>query len=84
MQIRATIIGCEKREIETKRGNQFLTELFIIDTDNNKNMYIGQILDKKTFYSYKETEVVNFTVIGISERNRKLYLSIVPQDKVAG
>lgn len=77
MQIRAKVIGCENREIETKRGRQSLTELFIIDADNKKNMYIGQIWDEKP-HSYKEDEVVNFTVAGIAERGKKIYLSLVP------
>ena len=80
MQIRAMVVGCENREIETKRGKQSLTELFLIDADNKKNMYVGQIWDDK-FHSYKESEVVNFTVAGVSERNKKIYLSLVPQVK---
>ncbi len=80
MQIRAMVVGCENREIETKRGKQSLTELFLIDADSKKNMYVGQIWDDK-FHSYKEAEVVNFTVAGVSERNKKIYLSLVPQGK---
>jgi len=82
MQIRAMVVSCENREIETKRGKQFLTELFIIDADNMKNLYVGQILDEK-FHSYKNDEVVSFTVAGVSERNKKTYLSLLPQDTVA-
>lgn len=80
MQIRAMVVGCENREIETKRGKLSLTELFLIDADSKKNMYVGQIWDDK-FHSYKEAEVVNFTVAGVSERNKKIYLSLVPQGK---
>ncbi|MBI2412896.1 MAG: hypothetical protein HYV24_06780 [Deltaproteobacteria bacterium] len=80
MQIRAMVVGCENREIETKRGKQSLKELFLIDADSKKNMYVGQIWDDK-FHSYKEAEVVNFTVAGVSERNKKIYLSLVPQGK---
>ena len=81
MQIRVKVMGCENREIETKRGKQFLTELFIVDADNMKNLYVGQILDEK-FHSYKKGDIVDFTVADVFERNKKTYLSLVPHGNV--
>ncbi|MCR4286548.1 MAG: hypothetical protein NUW09_00885 [Deltaproteobacteria bacterium] len=79
MWIRAQIVGCENRELETKRGVQHLTELYILDADNKKNLYVGQIWGEK-FYSYPENEVVTFQIAGVSERGKKVYLSLLPED----
>lgn len=80
MWIKAMVVGCENREIETKRGKQCLTELFILDADNKKNIYVGQIWGKK-FYNYKENEIVTFPISGITEKNKKTYLSLAVEEK---
>ncbi len=79
MWIKAQIVSGENREIETKRGVQYLTELFLIDTDNKRNLYVGQIWGEK-FYSYQENDVVTFQIAGVSERNKKVYLTLKPEE----
>ena len=79
MWIKAQIVSSENREIETKRGIQYLTELFLIDADNKRNLYVGQIWGEE-FYSYQENEVVTFQIAGVSERNKKIYLTLKPEE----
>ena len=79
MYIKAQIVTCEGREIETTRGKKFLTELYLIDVDTNKNFYVAQILSDRA-YSYKESEIVTFPVTGVSVRKKKLYLYLTPEE----
>ena len=78
MYIKAQIVTCEGREIEMARGKKFLTELYLIDVDTNKNFYVAQILSDRA-YSYKESEIVTFPITGVAVRKKKLYLYLTPE-----
>lgn len=78
MLINAQIIKCESREIETVRGKQILTELYIIDADIKKNFYVGLILGERA-YSYKENEIVTFQA-SVSVRNKRLCMILTPEE----
>lgn len=80
MYIKAQIVTCEGRgEIETARGKKFLTELYLIDVDTNKNFYVAQILSDRA-YSYEESEIVTFPVTGVATRKKKIYLYLTPEE----
>ena len=79
MWIKAQIVLSVSKERETKRGIQHLTELYMIDADNKRNLYVGQIWGEK-FYSYEENEIITFQIAGVSERNKKIYLTLKPEE----
>jgi len=81
MYIKAQIVTCAGREIETTRGKKFLTDLYLIDADTNKNFYVAQILSDRA-YSYKESEIVTFPITGIVTKKKKIYLYLTPEEAV--
>ena len=78
MFINAQIVKCESKVVETPRGNQFLTELYLIDADTKKNFYVGLILGERA-YNYKENEIVTFQA-SVSVRNKRLCMILTPEE----
>ena len=79
MWIKAQVILSDNKEIETKRGIKYRTELFMIDADNKQNLYVGQMYGDRP-RTYPEDEVMTFQVAGVHSMGKKIYLSLKPDD----
>ena len=81
MWIKAKIIGFKQNEIETDEGKLCLTDVYIIDADNDRDIYSGLIIGDK-FHKFRIDDVVTFEIIGFNGKGRRVTLSLAVQNEV--
>lgn len=79
MWIKAQVVLSNNKEIETKKGIKYRTELFMIDADNKQSLYVGRMYGERP-RTFPEDEVITFQVAGVYSMGKKTFLSLKPDD----